>query len=146
MTTSEAFGDEEDGAEDEGGNSVLSDIGGLDPGKINEITGGGRGEDSGVERGRFGGGGGIGVALLEAETVSICGEGALPASVALLEFDWTGLETSNLVGMMPLPAPLLLLLPLLLLAMLLLPTNAFSPTPGVGTLAAMFSCGTKIND
>ena len=96
--------------------------------------------------------GGSGVPLLVALSDSICCEGVLPASVALLELGGTGLGA----GKTPLLAPLLLpLLPLLLLLTVALPNadadagaddDAFSPLLVGGTFAAMFSCGTNIKD
>ena len=85
-TASEEFEEEDEEAE-EGGTSVPSGRGELDPGKINDITGGQIGGDSGEVRGRLRGGGGIEIGLLDAETESICCELALPASVTPLELD-----------------------------------------------------------
>jgi hypothetical protein len=142
--------------EEEGGASVLSDTGGLEPGKIKDVTEGRPGGDSGVERVGLRGGGSSGVELLGAVSDTISCEGVLPASVTLLELGGTGLGA----GKTPLLTPLLLLLlPLLLLLTVALPNavpdaragavagaDAVSPLLVCGTLPAIFSCGTKIND
>lgn len=101
-----------------------------------------------MERVGLSGGGGGGVALLEVGSDTISCEGVLPASVTLLELGGTGLGA----GKTPLLTPLLLLLlPLLLLLTVALPNtvagaDAVSPLLVCGTLPAIFSCGTNIND
>ena len=137
--------EEEEGG---GGASVLSDAGGLEPGKIKDVTEGRPGGDSGVERVGLRGGGSRGVVLLGAVSETISCEGVLPASVTLLELGGTGLGA----GKTPLLTPLLLLLLLLLLTVALpnadagANADAVSPLLVCGAFAAMFSCETNIKD
>jgi hypothetical protein len=154
VTASAVFRREAEEEVEEGGASVLSDTGGLEPGKIKDVTEGRPGGDSGVERVRLRGACGSGVELLGAVSDTISCEDVLPASVTLLELGGTGLGA----GKTPLLTPLLLLLiPLLLLLTVALPNtgtdanavagaDAASPLLVCGTLPAMFSWGTKIND
>ena len=111
-----------------------------------------------MERVGLRGGGSSGVELLEAASDTISCEGVLPASVTLHKLGGTGLGA----GKTPLLTPLLLLLlPLLLPLIVALPNavadaragagavagaDAVSPLLVCGTLPAIFSCGTKIND